>query len=99
MKQRGEIHWKSPEQRARDAHEAAERARAESVKFADYAERWLEEYARLKVRPRVFDGYAYALRKVWTPLLEDHELGQVTRRQINDQVQKLIAEKKAASTI
>jgi Phage integrase, N-terminal SAM-like domain len=54
------------------------------------AKRWLEECARLKVRERTYKAYAHALRDTWKPLLDELELGQVTRRQINDKVQALI---------
>jgi integrase len=99
LRQTGQLHWTSPEDRARAMQATKDRVRAEQVLVSDYAERWLEDVARLKVRARVFDGYAYALRKVWVPAIGDLELSAVSRRKINDVIADLATKGKAGATI
>ena len=70
-----------------------------NVKCDEYADQWLEEYARHAVSPRVYDNYARSLRLVWKPAVGQLPLAAVTRTHIKTIIAKQRAEGKADNTI
>ncbi len=89
LKKAGLLDWKSPRLRHVEAAEAEAKARAEAVRFNDYAADWLDNIAAGRVKPRVLVDYRRSLTVVWADGLGDVELAAVTRRQVTDVVRSL----------
>jgi len=64
---------------------------APSVSVANYLARWLDEAARLKVRPRTFIGYSLNVRRL-NPLIGRIRLAQLTPQAIQGAYARLTAQ-------
>lgn len=53
------------------------------IRFSDYAQEWLETYARVNVRPKTFEGYESSLRVHLTPEFGEQYLTEITRKAID----------------
>jgi integrase len=53
------------------------------IRFADFAQEWLETYARVNVRPKTFEGYESSLRVHLVPELGELYLTEITRKTID----------------
>lgn len=53
------------------------------IRFADFAQEWLDTYARINVRPKTFDGYESSLRVHLVPELGQLYLTEITRKAID----------------
>lgn len=69
------------------------------IKCGEYADRWLEDYARNAVSPRVYENYKRTVRLVLKPALGDLELAAVNRTHIKGLIGAMRADGKADNTI
>jgi integrase len=53
------------------------------IRFAEFAQEWLETYARVNVRPKTLDGYESSLRVHVTPEFGELYLTEITRKAID----------------
>jgi integrase len=53
------------------------------IRFADFAQEWLETYARVNVRPKTFEGYESSLRVHLVPEFGQLYLTEITRKGID----------------
>ncbi len=53
------------------------------IKFAEFAQEWLETYARINVRPKTFDGYESSLRVHLVPEFGELYLTEITHKGID----------------
>jgi integrase len=71
---------------------------APSISLGKYLARWLDEAARLKVRPRTFTGYSLNVRRL-DPLIGRIRLGQLTPQAIQGAYARLLAQGLAPSSV
>ncbi len=67
--------------------------------FQEYAERWLESYAKRHCRPSTYDGYARLLRQQAFPLFGTTSLDAVTRRHVETLAHSMADKGLSKSTI
>lgn len=88
----GRQHWRSFKTREEAelylANAQVKRARGEfripvKIRFAEFAQEWLETYVRVNVRARTYEGYESSLRVHLVPEFGDLYLTEITRKAID----------------